>query len=34
MIKQDKTASNLEIDFGKKWVSAKEVLSYLKKIHD
>ena len=34
MIKQDKTASNLEVDFGKKWVSAKEVLSYLKKIHD
>jgi len=34
IIKQDKKATNLEIDFGKKWVNAKEVLSYLKKIHD
>ena len=34
IIKQNKNTDAVEIDFGKKWVNAKEVLSYLKKIHD
>ena len=32
--KQDKSLNDLEIDFGKKWINAKEVLKYLKKIHE
>ena len=34
VVKQDKSLNSLEIDFGKKWINAKDVLSYLKKIHD
>ena len=34
IVKQDKNVKNLEINFGKKGTNAKEVLSYLKKIHD
>ena len=34
IVKQDKPLNDLEITFGKKWTNAKDILSYLKKIHD